>query len=214
VFAHVVLRASDARVSIPPLRAALAALGPQPDELTDTTARWGALRLVTAHGRPVTRGLHLAFVAPTLDGITAFWTAGLAAGLADDGAPGPRPHYGAGYHGAYLRDRDGNSLEAVHHAGAPRRGLLDHITARVRDLDAATALCERVAAAAGLHAIAEAGGTAIVGATPGDSLLLLPGSPTRGLDVTYAAGGRASLETIDAEGNRISFVAGSITMRA
>jgi catechol 2,3-dioxygenase-like lactoylglutathione lyase family enzyme len=204
VFARVVLRLSDAQASIPPLRDALAALGLPPDELSDTAARWGALQLVAATDRPVTRGLHVAFVAPELAGITAFWAAGIAAGLIDDGAPGPRPRYGAGYHGAYLRDRDGNSLEAVHHADAPRRGLLDHVTARVRDLAAATALCDRVAAATGLRAIAEAGGTALVGATPGDALLFLPGPPTRGMDVAYAASGSAAWRTSDTYGNRIS----------
>jgi hypothetical protein len=31
-----------------------------------------------------------------------------------DGPPGPRPHYGNGYFGAYLHDRDGNKIHIVH----------------------------------------------------------------------------------------------------
>jgi hypothetical protein len=30
--------------------------------------------------------------------------------------PGPRPHYGDGYYGAYLRDPDGNKIHIVHRA--------------------------------------------------------------------------------------------------
>jgi len=40
--------------------------------------------------------------------------AALAAG-ADEGAPGTRPHYHPNYYGAYVRDPDGNKLQAVCH---------------------------------------------------------------------------------------------------
>jgi catechol 2,3-dioxygenase-like lactoylglutathione lyase family enzyme len=36
-----------------------------------------------------------------------FWIGG-----ADAGAPGPRPEYGPDYHGAFVRDPDGNKIEA------------------------------------------------------------------------------------------------------
>lgn len=39
--------------------------------------------------------------------------AGVAAGGLDDGPPGPRPHYGQGYYGAYLRDPDDNKVHIV-----------------------------------------------------------------------------------------------------
>jgi catechol 2,3-dioxygenase-like lactoylglutathione lyase family enzyme len=35
----------------------------------------------------------------------------VGAGGTDDGAPGPRPEYGASYYSAYLRDPDGNRVE-------------------------------------------------------------------------------------------------------
>ena len=31
----------------------------------------------------------------------------------DEGAPGPRPHYGPTYYAAFVRDPDGHKLEAV-----------------------------------------------------------------------------------------------------
>ena len=45
--------------------------------------------------------------------VTRFHAAGLAAGGFDDGAPGRRPHYAPGYFAAFLRDPDGNKIEAM-----------------------------------------------------------------------------------------------------
>ena len=44
----------------------------------------------------------------------AFWRAAIAAGGTDDGPPGLR-HYHAAYYDAFLRDPDGNKVEAVCH---------------------------------------------------------------------------------------------------
>lgn len=59
-------------------------------------------------------GSMVAFLAPSADAVDAAHAAGLAAGGTDEGAPGLRPHYGAGYYGAYLRDPDGNKCHIVH----------------------------------------------------------------------------------------------------
>jgi catechol 2,3-dioxygenase-like lactoylglutathione lyase family enzyme len=61
-------------------------------------------------------GCMVAFLAPSVVAVKAAHVAGLAAGGADEGAPGPRPQYGAGYFGAYLRDPDGNKVHVVHRA--------------------------------------------------------------------------------------------------
>jgi catechol 2,3-dioxygenase-like lactoylglutathione lyase family enzyme len=45
--------------------------------------------------------------------VDAFYAAALAAGGADDGEPGLRPQYGGGYYSAFIRDPDGNRVEAV-----------------------------------------------------------------------------------------------------
>ncbi len=45
--------------------------------------------------------------------VDAFHAAALAHGGQDEGAPGPRPHYGPHWYAAYVRDPDGNKLAAV-----------------------------------------------------------------------------------------------------
>jgi catechol 2,3-dioxygenase-like lactoylglutathione lyase family enzyme len=58
-------------------------------------------------------GTHIALEAADQASVDAFHKAALAAGGSDDGAPGPRPHYGPGYYGAFVRDPEGNKIEAV-----------------------------------------------------------------------------------------------------
>lgn len=61
-----------------------------------------------------TRGkLHIAFSAGQHSEVDAFHAAALAAGGKDNGAPGPRPHYGPSYYGAFVLDPEGNNVEAV-----------------------------------------------------------------------------------------------------
>jgi len=67
----------------------------------------------------VGNGYHVAFNAKTKQAVHDFHAAALANGGADDGKPGPRPDYGADYYGAFVRDLDGNKIEAVLHP-APR----------------------------------------------------------------------------------------------
>ncbi len=59
-------------------------------------------------------GFHLAFDAPSRAAVDAFHAAALAAGGADAGAPGLRPHYSPTYYAAFVIDLDGYKLEAVH----------------------------------------------------------------------------------------------------
>lgn len=63
---------------------------------------------------PLEAGFHLAFVAPDSASVDRFHAAALAHGGTDEGAPGPRPHYGASYYAAFVRDPDGHKLEAVY----------------------------------------------------------------------------------------------------
>jgi catechol 2,3-dioxygenase-like lactoylglutathione lyase family enzyme len=58
-------------------------------------------------------GVHVAFNATSEEMIRSFHRAALEAGGTDDGAPGPRPDYGPDYFGAFVRDLDGNKIEAV-----------------------------------------------------------------------------------------------------
>jgi catechol 2,3-dioxygenase-like lactoylglutathione lyase family enzyme len=65
-------------------------------------------------GRPPAPGYgHLALTASGKAAVDAAHASGLANGGSDDGAPGRRPQYGAGYYAAYLRDPDGIRVEVV-----------------------------------------------------------------------------------------------------
>jgi len=70
------------------------------------------------NGRPATwgNGTHVAFVAQTREQVRAFHALALRLGGSDAGAPGPRPHYDPHYYAAYVRDPDGNKLQAVCYA--------------------------------------------------------------------------------------------------
>jgi catechol 2,3-dioxygenase-like lactoylglutathione lyase family enzyme len=59
--------------------------------------------------------VHIAFAADTREQVDGFHAAALAAGGRDNGAPGPRPEYSAGYYGAFVLDPDGHNVEAVVH---------------------------------------------------------------------------------------------------
>lgn len=61
-------------------------------------------------------GNHAAFLAPSRAIVDAFHAAALAHGGTDEGAPGLRPHYHPNYFGAYVRDPEGNKLQAVCHS--------------------------------------------------------------------------------------------------
>jgi catechol 2,3-dioxygenase-like lactoylglutathione lyase family enzyme len=58
-------------------------------------------------------GAHVCFRARSTALVDAFHAAALAVGGANDGAPGLRPQHGEGYYAAFIRDPDGNRLEAV-----------------------------------------------------------------------------------------------------
>jgi catechol 2,3-dioxygenase-like lactoylglutathione lyase family enzyme len=58
-------------------------------------------------------GTHICFRAPDAAAVDAFHAAALRAGGRSDGAPGLRPEYTAGYYAGFVRDPEGNKIEAV-----------------------------------------------------------------------------------------------------
>ena len=58
-------------------------------------------------------GVHICLRAPDAAAVDAFHAAALKAGGASDGAPGLRPEYHGRYYAAFIRDLDGNRIEAV-----------------------------------------------------------------------------------------------------
>jgi len=153
VFDHVGLAVSDLEASRRCYELALAELGYGEPYSGPNIIEWEDLAISEAlGGRPLTRNVHLALVAKSREQVDAWWEAMTAAGHPDDGAPGPREHYSPTYYGAFVRDPDGNSLEAVHRL-EPREGenRLDHIWIRVRDLVESRLFYETVAPTVGLR---------------------------------------------------------------
>jgi catechol 2,3-dioxygenase-like lactoylglutathione lyase family enzyme len=58
-------------------------------------------------------GVHICLRAPDTASVDAFHAAALRAGGSSDGEPGLRPHYNLRYYAAFVRDLDGNRIEAV-----------------------------------------------------------------------------------------------------
>lgn len=58
-------------------------------------------------------GAHIALRARSTDMVDGFHAAALAAGGESDGKPALRPQHGEGYYAAFIRDPDGNRIEAV-----------------------------------------------------------------------------------------------------
>ncbi len=62
---------------------------------------------------PPDDGAHVCLRARSINIVDAFHAAALAADGASDGAPALRPQHGKGYYAAFIRDPDGNRIEAV-----------------------------------------------------------------------------------------------------
>jgi catechol 2,3-dioxygenase-like lactoylglutathione lyase family enzyme len=62
---------------------------------------------------PQSCGAHICFRARSTEIVDAFHAAALGAGGTSAGAPGFRPQHGEGYYAAFVRDLDGNCIEAV-----------------------------------------------------------------------------------------------------
>jgi catechol 2,3-dioxygenase-like lactoylglutathione lyase family enzyme len=64
------------------------------------------------------REVHFAFQAADTDAVTAFHDAAVGVGAESLHAPRLWPEYHPGYFGAFVRDPDGNNVEAVFHGAA------------------------------------------------------------------------------------------------
>ena len=104
-------------------------------------------------------GFHIAFNVPDTETVDRFHAAALAAGGIDEGAPGLRPDYAPDYYGAYVRDPDGNKLQAVCYKKGRRVGptgdILSHITVGSADLARERAFYEAVLAPLGIVELPE-----------------------------------------------------------
>jgi catechol 2,3-dioxygenase-like lactoylglutathione lyase family enzyme len=125
VFDHVGIAVADLAASERFYRTVLSVLGAEPTHADATMVEWYDWALDLADGeRPVTRGLHVGFRAPSREAVDALSQAGY--------------------------DPDGNRVEAVH---TEREGPehVDHLRIRVRDLAASKRFYMTIAPHAGLR---------------------------------------------------------------
>jgi catechol 2,3-dioxygenase-like lactoylglutathione lyase family enzyme len=116
LFDHVHLRVRDLEASRRFYEAALGVLGL---ELTVGEGFfWSDELFVSDDGTP-TSNMHIAFSADDEETVQRFYSAAIAAGGRDNGAPGER-RYHPGYYAAYVLDPDGTNVEAVYHGPARR----------------------------------------------------------------------------------------------
>jgi catechol 2,3-dioxygenase-like lactoylglutathione lyase family enzyme len=188
VFDHVTLRVPDLAVASSALTAVLDELEIEQTSSTPSFSVWGNFALTeTDADHPIARRVHVAFIAPTPAHVDRFGRAGIDAGYADDGPAGPRPHYAGDYYAAFLKDRAGNSFEAVHREGERPRGNIDHVAIRVNDVEASTSFYSTIAAAAGLTLRRQADERAMfsVGASDG-SFSVIAGEATQNIHVAFS----------------------------
>ncbi len=139
MFDHVGIAVADLAASERFYRSILSVLGAEPTHADAGMVEWYDWAIDLTDGeRPVTRGLHVGFRAPSREAVDAFWQAGIDAGYRD---------------GGFLLDPDGNSAEAVHtERGDPMPDEhVDHLWIRVRELAASKRFYMTIAPHAGLR---------------------------------------------------------------
>jgi catechol 2,3-dioxygenase-like lactoylglutathione lyase family enzyme len=70
---------------------------------------------ISGQRTPTTENVHVALAVEDRAAVDAFHAAAVAAGGTDNGEPGIREIYHPNYYGAFVRDPDGNNIEAVCH---------------------------------------------------------------------------------------------------
>ncbi|MCV2403199.1 VOC family protein [Marinomonas sp. C2222] len=123
IISHITLGTNDYEKAARFYDAALKSLGftrePKPAEKPPMYAVNGEMPHLYLYkpydGEPATwgNGTHVAFTAKTRSAVDEFYKEALANGGSDEGKPGLREHYGTNYYAAYVRDPDGNKLQAV-----------------------------------------------------------------------------------------------------
>jgi catechol 2,3-dioxygenase-like lactoylglutathione lyase family enzyme len=197
---HVTIRSSDLGASLN-LFARVFDLLEFPGERHDGAAfyEWDAFSVAQAdREHPPTQNVHIGFAARTRDHVDAWWQDLIARGYSDDGAPGPRPQYSPSYYGAFIRDHDDNSIEAVTHDTSTNAGAIDHLWIRVHDLDATRRFYTAIAGVLGLrlgeredrlHVRSDAGG-----------FTLLEGRPTKNVHLAIGVSDEESVRAFHRAG--------------
>jgi catechol 2,3-dioxygenase-like lactoylglutathione lyase family enzyme len=184
---HLTIRVRDMDRAAAALAPALDALAIPATRTSASVRLWGNFGILPAHpDRPPTHRVHVAFVAPTRGHVDRFAQAGRAAGLVDNGAPGPRPDYAEDYYAAFLLDDEGNNFEAVHRAGPRPNGTLDHVAIRVADAAAAAAFYETIGDAVGLTVRRRGEGRTMFAIASGGVFSVVAGEPSANLHLAFS----------------------------
>lgn len=198
---HVTIRCSDLAASLALYTRSFELLEFRGDRVdAGGFQEWDDFSIATVeHDRPRTTNLHVGFAADSPDQIDAWWRALTGAGYQDDGAPGPRPRYSPRYYGAFVRDPDGNSIEAVLHERTTREtGVIDHLWVRVRDLEATTRFYEAVAPVVGIEVLHRS--RRLMLATESGTVSFVAGPPTENLHLAFGVGDAATVAAFHAAG--------------
>lgn len=117
---HVSLGTNDLKRAQAFYDAVLSVLGIRLLKQDDTSLDYGVGSIFFSLETPVNgkkarpgNGVHIAFTAQDPAMVDAFYRVALDHGGKDDGAPGLRPEYNPHYYGTFVRDPDGNKIEAV-----------------------------------------------------------------------------------------------------
>jgi catechol 2,3-dioxygenase-like lactoylglutathione lyase family enzyme len=115
---HVAFYVSDLEKSRRFYERALAPLGYELAFEMETMVAFGPEgypRVAVRVGEAASTTGHVAIEARDRETVDAFFAAAVAAGGAENGAPGLREHYHPSYYAAFVKDPDGNNIEAVCH---------------------------------------------------------------------------------------------------
>jgi len=142
----------------------------------------------------------------------------VAAGGSDEGAPGLRAHYAPDYYGTYVRDPDGNKLQAVFYGRGRKAGpggdVVSHVTLGSDDLVRSGAFYEPLVATLGLVRLPEEetdgedraygkAGSALPIVFPQKTFDGRPAAPGHGSHCVLLAPHRAAVDAFYREGLRL-----------
>jgi catechol 2,3-dioxygenase-like lactoylglutathione lyase family enzyme len=118
---HISIAVSDLSRAMRFYEAVLGAIGYEPLDVRGSTVGFGKKysefwlnARPDMEQLPANNGSHICLRAGSTEMVDAFHAAALANGGTSNGEPGLRPHDGRnGYYAAFIRDHDGNRVEAV-----------------------------------------------------------------------------------------------------
>lgn len=121
LFNHVQIKVQDLENSRVFYNSVMNVLGYRPVlEIKDTVIGYGTsvydmfeIRQATSE-TPLSKSVHLAFNAPSLQSVNNFYQTALEKGAKCNGKPSFRPEYEEGYYAAFVIDPDGHNIEAVY----------------------------------------------------------------------------------------------------